>query len=156
MKAIAAGGIMIAGIGMAFMGGRDLGAALGSKPFDYQNTSISEREGFLQTEADKFARVMKSALVNPSGVSPSFSLFETKGSAGAKKIEFMVTVSGASRIRSSVFSKLKAATKENACPHYVKSNLGKNDVRMVTTFKSSKRSFGSVTYSNPGCGRYLN
>ena len=98
---------------------------------------------------------MKSALVNPSGVGPSFRLSESKVNARSGKIEFLVKVSGGSRVNSSVFSRLKTARKENACSHYVKSNLGKNDVRMVATFKSRKRSFGSVTYSNPGCARYL-
>lgn len=155
MKAILAGGVAAVGIGMAIVGGMNLSAAIEEKPFHFQTASAEAQKEFLQTEATKLAKVMKAGLISKSGVGPTLSLGQTKFNVKAKKIDYTIRVNGASGVNRAAFDKLGREMKAKACPSYVKSQLGKNDIRIVQTFVGKGKKFGAVTFSNVGCKSYI-
>jgi hypothetical protein len=152
MKAIIAGGIMAVGAAMAVGGGMDLGS-LGSTPFNYQNASKEDRTAFLQKESGTIGKMLRVALVNPSGVGGSMRLADTKVDPNRREIKFIIKVQG--RLQPGAITNVRQAMLKKVCPRFVESKLGRNDVRMVQSFQNSKGSLGSITISRSACSRYV-
>ena len=154
MNSFMSGVVMIGGVVVAAIGGYQLSGAM-SEPFDYKSATHEARVAYLQDEAQPIAKGMKRALINPSGVGPSFKLAEIEVYPDSRKINFEIRVSG--KIASGQqFRNVKYAMLERVCGKYASTGLSKNNIAIVQDFVDhKKRSQGRITISNSACKSYL-
>jgi hypothetical protein len=150
------GMVMIFGTIMAIAGGVQLGQlSAASPPFHYSNATPEERTAFLEREATPLRKQIKRALINPSGVGPSFYLKETKINAEHGRITFNIRVQGRMAEGAPIRAAKRKAYKQ-MCPGYLNSHLGRNEITVRQDFIGrNDETLLRISLSPSICGRYV-
>lgn len=149
------GGMLAVGMGMAVVGGAQLGS-LGEPPFAYESATTEKRIAWLEGHAAKMERRVKGMLVNPSGVGASFKLENTRTDSSRRQITFEISVSGSGRINHAAFRTFEKALREADCPRYMRTVLADNNVGLAYKFKrKSGGTLHTINLSPGSCSRYV-
>jgi len=118
----------IIGIGMAVMGGFNLGTTgAGGASFNYEEASIDERQTWLEKQAHDFERGVKHGIMK-SGVS-LLRYKETKVLARSNEIQAIMSLSSMAQVR--LPPRYKQQMLADSCPDYMRSALYTNRIKIT-------------------------
>jgi len=148
------GGVMIAGTIMAVSGAVDLGALVGSAPFDYANATEEERVEFLQSETKYIAKRVQRGVVNPSGVGWSASLWKTEHDARNNEVRFIVRFKG-QMANNGESQKAVREFQKGLCASRMDGRLAGAGSRLIVKFVNSEGySKRTIVVNDQTCGKF--
>lgn len=114
--------------------GFQAGSAMGSHRFDFATATIEQRQAWMEEQAELMGAEVRKNLPRGGGMAPRMTLADTRVSATSRTIHFDIQIKGQAMIRNDA-GKAKRAAQRQACPDYLRSPIGQNEIYVYQNFK---------------------
>lgn len=125
-------------VAAAGFGGWMVLAPASGPDFDFDAASPAERQAWLGAQAKPLARLVDRSLPKDDANRPAMKVSAARVNAGKRVIEIDVAIEGPVAFRTDPIA-AKRAFGRQFCPTYAESELGRNEITIIHTFRDPQR-----------------